>query len=280
MFQYLVAKKNNLTDIENTYIGDVTYNFIKEITLADLYEFLSYIDEVKNSSSYSKARFVAAIKAFFKFTHSKLKIIDENISLELESPKIEKRLPVYLTLEQSKHVLKSMDRGNYFYERDYCIITLFLNCGMRLSELCNIQITDIIEDRLTIIGKGNKQRVVYLNSNCLKAIDDYLKVRGTAKAPEDDKYLFLSKRKTHIGARTIEVLVKKHIENAGFKDKKYTPHKLRHSAATIMFKHGKADIRSVQSILGHESISTTELYTHVDDDMLRNIAHTNPLLDD
>ena len=195
----------------------------------------------------------------------------------MEFPKIEKRLPVYLTLDQAKAVLNSMDKTKRYYYRDYCIFTLFLNCGMRLSELCGIKISDIRGDLLTIIGKGNKQRTVYLNSECLKSIQDYLNVRGRGNTPEEDKYLFLSIVDKRISNRGVEKLVKKHIANAGFTDKKYTPHKLRHSAATILYKYGNADIRSLQAILGHESISTTEIYTHVDDETLRNVIKSNPL---
>ena len=279
LFKYLVSLKENTpgTDIENVCIRNVDDTFIKNITLMDLYNFLSYVDEVRKNGSYSRARLVAAIKSFFLFLNSKLKIIDENIALELEFPKIEKRLPVYLTLDQAKAVLNSMDKTKRYYYRDYCIFTLFLNCGMRLSELCGIKISDIRGDLLTIIGKGNKQRTVYLNSECLKSIQDYLNVRGRGHTPEEDKYLFLSRIDKRISNRGVEKLVKKHIENAGFTDKKYTPHKLRHSAATILYKYGNADIRSLQAILGHESISTTEIYTHVDDETLRNVIKSNPL---
>ena len=279
LFKYLVSLKENTpgTDIENVCIRNVDDTFIKNITLMDLYNFLSYVDEVRKNGSYSRARLVAAIKSFFLFLNSKLKIIDENIALELEFPKIEKRLPVYLTLDQAKAVLNSMDKTKRYYYRDYCIFTLFLNCGMRLSELCGIKISDIRGDLLTIIGKGNKQRTVYLNSECLKAIQDYLNVRGRGNTPEEDKYLFMSRIDKRISNTGAEKLVKKHIANAGFTDKKYTPHKLRHSAATILYKYGNADIRSLQAILGHESISTTEIYTHVDDETLRNVIKSNPL---
>ncbi|HEE9847488.1 TPA: tyrosine-type recombinase/integrase, partial [Clostridium perfringens] len=204
--------------------------------------------------------------------------IDENPTVELESPKINKRHPVYLTLDQSITVLNSMDKGNKNYYRDYCILTLFLNCGMRLSELCNIEIEKIKGDTLTIIGKGNKERTVYLNEASIAAIENYLKNRNDLKATEEaKKYLFLSSKYRPINKRSVEILVKKHIENAGFKDQKYTPHKLRHTAATLMYKYGNVDIRSLQNILGHENISTTQIYTHVDDETLREAVKTNPL---
>lgn len=282
-FKFLKAYKgleNNieLEKIEEVEISDLGDNFIKDITLSDIYAFLSFLEKVRNNSAYARARKVATLKSFFKFLNSKIKLIDENPTVELESPKINKRHPVYLTLDQSITVLNSMDKENKNYYRDYCILTLFLNCGMRLSELCNIEIEKIKGDTLTIIGKGNKERTVYLNEASIAAIENYLKNRNDSKATEEaKKYLFLSSKYRPINKRSVEILVKKHIENAGFKDQKYTPHKLRHTAATLMYKYGNVDIRSLQNILGHENISTTQIYTHVDDETLREAVKTNPL---
>lgn len=282
-FKFLKVYKgleNNieLEKIEEVEISDLGDNFIKDITLSDIYAFLAFLEKVRNNSAYARARKVATLKSFFKFLNSKIKLIDENPTVELESPKINKRHPVYLTLDQSITVLNSMDKGNKNYYRDYCILTLFLNCGMRLSELCNIEIEKIKGDTLTIIGKGNKERTVYLNEASIAAIENYLKNRNDSKATEEaKKYLFLSSKYRPINKRSIEILVKKHIENAGFKDQKYTPHKLRHTAATLMYKYGNVDIRSLQNILGHENISTTQIYTHVDDETLREAVKTNPL---
>ncbi|HAT4190653.1 tyrosine recombinase XerC [Clostridium perfringens] len=282
-FKFLKVYKgleNNieLEKIEEVEISDLGDNFIKGITLSDIYAFLAFLEKVRNNSAYARARKVATLKSFFKFLNSKIKLIDENPTVELESPKINKRHPVYLTLDQSITVLNSMDKGNKNYYRDYCILTLFLNCGMRLSELCNIEIEKIKGDTLTIIGKGNKERTVYLNEASIAAIENYLKNRNDLKATEEaKKYLFLSSKYRPINKRSVEILVKKHIENAGFKDQKYTPHKLRHTAATLMYKYGNVDIRSLQNILGHENISTTQIYTHVDDETLREAVKTNPL---
>ncbi|PWX11513.1 tyrosine recombinase XerC [Clostridium perfringens] len=282
-FKFLKVYKgleNNieLEKIEEVEISDLGDNFIKDITLSDIYAFLAFLEKVRNNSAYARARKVATLKSFFKFLNSKIKLIDENPTVELESPNINKRHPVYLTLDQSITVLNSMDKGNKNYYRDYCILTLFLNCGMRLSELCNIEIEKIKGDTLTIIGKGNKERTVYLNEASIAAIENYLKNRNDSKATEEaKKYLFLSSKYRPINKRSVEILVKKHIENAGFKDQKYTPHKLRHTAATLMYKYGNVDIRSLQNILGHENISTTQIYTHVDDETLREAVKTNPL---
>lgn len=262
-------------EIDTSSIDD---NFLRSIKLRDLYAFMSFTEKYRENSSYARARKVATLKSYFKFLQGKAKVIVDNPTTELESPKINKRHPVYLTLNQSLKLLESLDKTKKNYLRDYCILTLFLNCGMRLSELCGIQINKIKNDTLTIIGKGNKERTVYLNDACLKTIDNYLKDRNDSKVlPENKKFLFLSSRNTPISQRNVEVMIKKHITNAGFTDEKYTPHKLRHTAATLMYKYGNVDIRSLQSILGHENISTTQIYTHVDDDTLRDAVKSNPL---
>lgn len=274
-YRKLVDDKVEFNEID---IASIDNDFIKSIRLRDLYAFMSFTEKYRQNSAYARARKVATLKSYFKFLQSKAKIIVDNPATELESPKVNKRHPIYLTLNQSLHLLESLDKKNKNYERDYCILTLFLNCGMRLSELCGIQTTKFKDDTLTIIGKGDKERTVYLNDACIKALDNYLKVRDDSKAlPENKKYLFLSSRNTPINQRTVEIMIKKHITNAGLTDDKYTPHKLRHTAATLMYKYGNVDIRSLQSILGHTNISTTQIYTHVDDDSLRDAVKSNPL---
>ena len=259
-------------------IDDINIDFIKSIKLTDMYAFLSYAEKQRNNSNYARARKVATLKSFYNYLHNKAKVIEFNAAAELESPKINERHPIYLTLDQSIELLDSLDKSNKNYERDYCILVFFLNCGLRVSELCSIEINKIKSDTLTIIGKGNKERTIYLNSVCIKALEQYLSVRDDSKSISKNKnYLFLSARNTPINKRTVEILVKKHISNAGFTNAKYTPHKLRHTAATLMYKHGNVDIRSLQNILGHESISTTQIYTHVDEDQLRNAVNSNPL---
>lgn len=281
-FRFLKVYKGFIIDenmeFEEIDISDINNNFIKNVKLTDIYAFLAYVEKQRNNGTYARARKVATLKSFFKFLNVKAKIIEENPTLELESPKINKRHPVYLTLDQSIDLLNSLDRNDNNFQRDYCILILFLNCGMRLSELCSIQINKIKGDTLTIIGKGNKERTVYLNDACLKAIQNYMAVRDDSKVIDNEKnFLLLSSRNKPINKRTVELLVKKHIKNAGFIDNKYTPHKLRHTAATLMYKHGNVDIRSLQNILGHENISTTQIYTHVDDETLRDAAKSNPL---
>lgn len=271
----LVPKSINFDDI---IINDIDDDLIKKISLPDMYSFIAYVENYRNNSNYAKARKIAALKSLFKYLTNKAKILKENPALELETPKIDRRNPIYLTLEESEKLLSSISGRNS--ERDYCIITLFLNCGLRLSELCSINISKIKEDTLSVVGKGNKERTIYLNRSCINAIKKYINVRNKYIDKIKDKdALFISQKYGRINKRTVELLVKKYIVLSGLNKDKYTPHKLRHTAATLMYKYGKVDIRSLQKILGHENVSTTQIYTHVDDEELREAVNSNPLND-
>lgn len=259
--------------INQTDISDLDIEFLRKIDLQDLYEYLNFISNERLDKSTTRARKVSAIKSFFNFMTFKQKALDKNPTVELETPKLSKRLPKYLTLDESKALLHSIE-GKY-EKRDTCIITLFLNCGLRLSELVSINMKDIKNNVLTVIGKGDKERSVYLNNACQKAITEYIAVRP--KDVKDHEALFISERGTRIGRRTVEMMVKKYITLAGLDPKKYSPHKLRHTAATLMHKYGNVDIRSLQQILGHESISTTEIYTHIDSEQVKEALESNPL---
>lgn len=275
-FKYLKIKRNIVepdTELESIAIDDIDEYFVRNISLADFYSFLSFAANERDNKNYARARKVACLRSFFKYMQ-KIKIIDENPTAELESPKINSRHPIYLTLDESRQLLSSIDGENR--ERDYAIITLFLNCGLRLSELVGIDISRISGDILTVIGKGNKERTVYLNNACIEAINNYLKVRPADGAKDKDA-LFLSERKRRISKRTVQYLVKKYIGLSDLDTGKYSTHKLRHTAATLMYKYGKVDIRSLQQILGHENIATTQIYTHLDDEILRNAVKSNPL---
>ncbi|SCG83376.1 Tyrosine recombinase xerC [Proteiniborus sp. DW1] len=270
--RYKLVDKN--TPFDEIDISDVDEQLIKRVNLQDLYAFISFVDKERNNKNYAKARKVASIRSFFKFLHSKLRIIDYNPALDLESPKTRTRHPVYLSLEEAENLLDSIDGP--FKERDYAIITLFLNCGLRLSELVSIDVDKIKGDTLTVVGKGDKERTIYLNEACLHAINEYLRVRPT-EGIKTPNALFLSNRKTRISNKTVQYLVKKYLKNAGLDTEMYSTHKLRHTAATLMYKYGNVDIRALQQILGHENVSTTQIYTHLDDDRLRKAVKSNPL---
>lgn len=255
-------------------ITDIDIDMIKKINLQDMFSYISFVNKQRNNSSNTRARKVASVRSFFKYLHNIVKLIDENPAINLETPKINSRQPAYLTLNQSLELLNAI-KGQY-KERDYAIIMIFLNCGLRISELVSIDIDKIRDDTLSVIGKGNKERTIYLNDASLNAINNYLKVRPHEDI-KDPKALFLSKRKNRLSVRAVQHLVKKHLKNAGLDTDKFSTHKLRHTAATLMYKHGKVDIRALQQILGHESVATTQIYTHLDDDKLREAVKSNPL---
>ena len=276
--RYIKVTKHNADekDFKNIDVKDITIDDIKKIDLTDLYSFMAFTSRELDNTAVTRARKVASLKSFYKYLHTKVKLIDYNPAAELETPKHVKRLPKYLNLNESIQLLQSVNSKKNA-ARDYAILVLFLNCGLRLSELVGINVNSIRGDTLTVIGKGNKERTVYLNKACQDAIAAYMAERSKLKTIRDPKALFLSERKTRISPKTVQYLVKKYIQAAGLDPDKYSPHKLRHTAATLMYKHGNVDIRTIQAILGHESISTTEIYTHLDDEQLREAVKNNPL---
>lgn len=273
-FRFLKLRKRLVpadTLFDEIPIDDLDEAFFEKVRLTDIIAFLTYLDEKRDNTSVTRSRKVAALHSFFKYLNKVIKVIDEDPSSEISSPKSHMRQPVYLTLDESFQLLESIDGRNM--ARDYAIITLFLNCGLRISELVSIDTAKIRGDLLTVIGKGNKERTVYLNEACIEAIDGYIAVRP----PCDSPALFLSERKNRISVRAVQHMLKKQLQNAALDSKKYTPHKLRHTAATLMYKHGNVDIRALQEILGHASVSTTEIYTHIDEERLRTAVNSNPL---
>ena len=273
------------TDLEKIDYDDVSLDTIEKIKLDDLHSFLAYLTANNNSKASTRSRKASSLRVFFNYLCLK-NIIKINPTQNLETPKLDKRLPKYLTLEQSKRLLEvSENEDNRNCERDHAITTLFLNCGMRLSELVSINIKDINfeECQMNVIGKGNKERMIYLNKACINAIKDYLSVRPKTGVKKDDKNsdmaLFLSERRQRIGKRTVQEIIYKELRLAGIDSTKYSVHKLRHTAATLMYQYGGVDIRALQELLGHESISTTEIYTHVSNEQVRNAVERNPLAD-
>lgn len=283
-FLKYIKKQFKLTDeadLKEIKINDMDISILKKITLQDIHGYISYMAIDLKSSPATRARKISAIRVFFKYLTSKAKIIDVNPAQDLETPKLGKRMPRYLSLEESKKLLNvSQDDTDRNSVRDHAIITLFLNCGMRLSELVGINISniDFSESRMTVIGKGNKERTIYLNKACMNALKDYLSIRPHDKVKNDSRdALFLSERKERISNRAVQNIVKNELARAGLDTTKYSVHKLRHTAATLMYQYGDVDIRALQELLGHESISTTEIYTHVNDERVRNAVENNPL---
>lgn len=265
------------TPFEEISLENVDIALVKTVTISDIYAFLVYCKNERGNNAATRARKSSTLRIFFKYLTNQVRLLDKNPAELLESPKIKKSLPKYLTLEESKQLLRCIDGPNK--ERDYCIITLFLNCGMRLSELCALNVTDIGTDgSLRILGKGNKERIIYLNQACIKALTAYLPNRHMDGVPATDRCaLFLSRNKRRLSNKTVQHIVYTYLEKAGFSNRGLSVHKLRHTAATLMYQHGNADIRVLKDILGHANLGTTQIYTHISDEQVRKALDSNPL---
>lgn len=273
MVRYKGMVKSDIPD-EEIDISPIDIDFIKKITLNDAYSYLIYLKNERKNNETTRARRVISIRRFFIYLTDNLGLLESNPMKNLDIPKTKKSLPKYLTLEESEKLLSVID-GPY-KERDYAIITLFLNCGMRLAELVSIDYNDIKDDgSLVITGKGNKERVIYLNNACIKAIADYMK-----KRPNDgvkDKALFLSSRNKRISPKTVQHIVYTNLDKAGLGDRGLSVHKLRHTAATLMYQYGNVDLLLLKEVLGHENLGTTEIYTHTTADAAKKAIASNPL---
>ena len=272
------------TRLDDIPIKDVDLNFIRDITTSDIFDFLSYLANDRNPtpdspapdygiSAAARARKLSAIKSFYKYLTVRTKQLSENPVADLEYPKIRKSLPKYLTLEQSAALLKSVSGVNE--KRDYAILMLFLNCGIRRSELVGLNITDVYEDRIRVVGKGNKERFVYFGSACRKAIDAYMEERNKMVLT-DNRALFGSRNGNRISVTAVHRLVEKALKQAGLDSTQFSAHKLRHTAATMMLSGG-VDVKTVQEVLGHENLNTTQIYTHIENTELKIAAEANPL---
>jgi len=276
------GKKITDEEMETADISSLDLGFFKAITTDEIYEFFMYVSRERENQWSARARKLSAIKAFYKYLMQKRRLVEVNPAADVESPKRKQNLPKYLSVDESMSLLEAIenDETSKTKERDYAIITLFLNCGMRLSELVGINLNDMDNDlrSLRVIGKGNKERIVYLNDACRSALSDYFKVRLSEKYIEMKiEALFLSNRNQRISDKTVQWLVYKYLEAAGLDYKHYSTHKLRHTAATLMYQTGEVDVRVLKEILGHEQLNTTQIYTHVSDAGMESAVSKNPL---
>lgn len=266
---------DNDMPFEEIKISDITTDFIASITLMDAYSYLKYCKDERKNNAASRSRKVSSLRSFFNYLTTKAGRIKTNPMLELDGPKLKQALPKYLTVEQSLILLKNVD-GSY-KERDYCILTLFLNCGLRLSELVNLNLSDIHDDNtIRVTGKGNKERILYLNQACVDSINDYRKVRPV-DGVKDRNAFFLSRLKKRISPKTVQHIVYSNLQKAGLDGQGYSAHKLRHTAATLMYQQGNVDVLILKEILGHENLGTTEIYTHLSNQQMKDAANANPL---
>ena len=274
--RYLYIARNLVprdTALEDVDIRNTTLEFYGSVSLSEVYDFLAYLSRDRELNAASRARMITSLKGFYRYLTVKTKQLATDPVQDLDTPKLQKTLPHYLTLEESRRLLNAVDGKNK--ERDYCILCLFLNCGLRISEMVGLNLADIRQDSLLIHGKGNKERVVYLNDACVQALNDWLTVRKDI-VTSDKKAVFLSSRRTRISVDAVQVMVHKTLLRAGLDASHISPHKLRHTAATLMLQNG-VDVRTLQELLGHESLNTTQIYTHSANAELKKAAAANPL---
>ncbi|WP_295217873.1 tyrosine-type recombinase/integrase [Ruminococcus sp.] len=263
-------------DLQQIPILDMQVSMLEKVQLQDLYNYLYYVTEERENHDRARGRKVSALRSFFGYLCHHQNVISHDPTERLELPSPKKTLPRYLTLEQSQQLLQSLDTA--YPERDYCILTLFLNCGIRLSELVGLNLTDINmkEAKMRVLGKGNKERMVYLNEACMDALQAYLKVRELPEG-STEKAVFLSKRHTRISKRRVQQIVETALEQADLGGQGYSTHKLRHTAATLMYQYGNVDALTLKEVLGHASTSTTEIYTHLSNQILKHATDSSPL---
>lgn len=265
------------TDWQEIKINDVPIEWLQRFTLLDAHKYLLFLRNERNNSSATRARKTSALKQFFTYLNKTAKLIDNDSLKDLELPRIKNKLPTFLSLEDSQKLLNSIDSKHK--ERDYCIILLFLNCGMRLSELVGLNLVDYSRDNWTlrVTGKGNKQRIVYLNELCVETLNNYIDLYRPNETAKDKIAIFLSANKTRIAKRRVQQIVEENLKRAGLSNLGISTHKLRHTAATLMYQYGNVDPLVLRDVLGHKSIATTEIYTHLSDKNLREAANANPL---
>ena len=274
---YCNLKNNSSNNIEDVDISGMTTADLRQITLSDIYNFIFYTADERHNADKARYRKLSALRSFFKYLTKSTHILSEDPTKDIEVPVPKQALPKFLSLNESLRLLASADSTDS--KRDYCILTLFLNCGMRLSELVGINLSDIDKDlrSLRVVGKGSKERVVYLNSACMDALNSYLEERTANKKAAAEPALFISNQNKRISKRRVQQVVENSLQEAGLDGKGITTHKLRHTAATLMYQYGDADVLTLKELLGHASVSTTEIYTHLSDDNVRSAVESNPL---
>ncbi len=260
--------------LDHIPLDDVSLELFQSVTLTDVYSYMNFLTRDKGLNAASRARKVATIRSFYKYLTNKAKLLTKNPVQDLDSPRQKKSLPKYLSLDESIDLLESVDGKNA--TRDFCILTLFLNCGLRISELVNLNVTDVRDNQLRVLGKGNKERILFLNDACVKAIQDWMTDRNALTLIDQNALFVTLQNRRRISVAAVHKLVKKHLADAGLDSTQYSAHKLRHTAATLMLQNG-VDVRTLQEVLGHDHLNTTQIYTHVDNDDLRAAARANPL---
>ncbi len=265
-------------------ISDVTLDDVRAVTESDVIEFLKFSGYERENNTTTRTRKLSSLRSFFKYMHGRKHLIDTNPAAEVDPPKKSKTLPKYLSFEEAVILLETVknDTASPTVKRDYAIITLFLNTGMRLSELVGLNIESFNRDlsEVKVKGKGNKERLIFVNGAARDAIKEHLKTRLDPRyVRTGDHAMFLSRLEKRISNKTVQWVIYKYLNLAGLGQKKLSVHKLRHTAATLMYQSGKVDIRVLKDILGHEQLNTTQIYTHLINDDIQSAINSNPLAD-
>lgn len=284
-FKFLKCKRNGLStdgeDFDNLTIYEMTFSDAEKVSRNEVLQFLNFAALGRENVARTRARKLSTLKSFYKYYCGTVMKFGKNPVENVDSPKIPKSLPKHLSADESIDLLSAVndDEESRYRERNFCIITLFLNCGMRLSELVGINVTDIDRDMtsLRVMGKGAKERIIYLNDACRAALRSYFEVRDKTPVPSAKNALFLSSRHKRISKQMVQTVVNKYLEAAGLSGRGLSVHKLRHTAATLMYQTGKVDIRVLKDILGHEQLNTTQIYTHISDTEMEKAMTLNPL---
>lgn len=276
-FRFLKQSRNLVPadlPVDEIPIDDVALPLVRSVTLKDVYDYMGFLSRDRRLNNASRARKAATLRSFYKYLTNKAKLMDVNPVQELDPPRLKKTLPKYLNLNESVNLLESVEGQNAV--RDFCILTLFLNCGLRISELVGLNKTDVRGDQLRVLGKGNKERILYLNDSCQKALQDWIVERNMLTLDNENALFVTKQNRKRITRAAVHKLVKKHLADAGLDSTQYSAHKLRHTAATLMLQNG-VDVRTLQEVLGHDHLNTTQIYTHVDNESLRAAAKASPL---
>lgn len=278
--KYIYACNHGIEgNIDDVDISEMSADELKNISVSDIYSYIFYTSDERNNKERARYRKISSLRSFFKYITKVARLIDNDPTRDLDVPAPKGSMPKFLSLSESRQLLESAGLKGVNAVRDYCIITVFLNCGVRLSELVGINMRDIDfeEKRIRIMGKGGKERMVYLNDACLDSLEDYLHVRNGSPENMVQNALFLSNQHKRISKRRVQQIVEESLQFAGLDGKGITTHKLRHTAATLMYQYGNADLLTLKELLGHSSVSTTEIYTHINSEKVRSATEGNPL---
>ncbi len=281
-FKYTIAKRNKVKE-KDVDVTKITIETVASISTNDVYQYLLYLAVEKELLPATRARKLATLRSFFKYYATKTEMLEKDPTVGIDSPKLQKGLPVYLSHAEANMLLASFDPKDVNFYRDYLMVLIFLASGVRLSELVGMNLSDInFNDRRFVVrGKGNKTRELYFADNIYKVFVDYLLVREKAALQRvgrvyDKDALFLSRNGRRISNKTVQYMLDRQLKKCGLDTKGFSAHKLRHTAATLLYNENNVDVLMLKEMLGHSQLSTTQIYTHINNELLRSTMQSGP----